>query len=137
MPVMASRTHRVLSALAGFAAAGALTGCGSESPQAPAPAPSAAATSPRTSSMGVSDQDASIDLIDAHLAAAPGGRTVVQATVANTDPARRHDLVKVTAKGDRARITGPGTGGRPGRLSERDVRQLRRLVLKGLRAAAG
>lgn len=113
---MALRTHRILSALAGVAVAAVITGCGSESPDTPTTVPTAAATAPRTSAMGVSEQDSSIDLVDAHLTPASGHRTLVQATLANTDPVRRHDLMKVTAKGARAHITGPGTGDSPGRL---------------------
>lgn len=117
MPVMASRAYRILSALVGGVFVVVIGGCGSESPDdAPAPAPSAAVTAPRTSGAGVSEQDSSIDLVDAHLTPASGDRTIVQVTLANTDPARRHDLVKVTAEGERARITGPGTGESPGRL---------------------
>jgi len=113
---MVSRTYRILSALAGVVIAVTVAGCGSESPQTPAPVPSAAVTSPRTSGAGVSEQDSSIDFVDAHLTPASGDRALVQVTLANTDPARRHDLVKVSAEGNRARITGPGTGGAPGRL---------------------
>lgn len=114
---MAARTYRILSALAGVVVAMTVAGCGSESPdEAPAPAPSAAVTAPRTSGAGVTDQDSSIDLVDAHLMPTSGDRTLVQLTLANTDPDRRHDLLKVTAEGDRARITGPDTGDPPGRL---------------------
>lgn len=113
---MTLRQRRAAAALAGICALLALAGCGSESPGTPAPAPSRAATAASTSGAGVTEQDASIDLVDAHLVPAAGHRTTVQATVANTDPDRRHDLLKVTAEGARARISGPDAGGAPGRL---------------------
>jgi len=105
--------------MAGLAGAGmvlAVAGCGAEAPDAPTAAPRGGATPVTTSGMGVSEQDSSVDFVDAHLVPAPGHRTLVQATLANTDPARRHDLVKVTAEGAQARISGPGTGSAPGHL---------------------
>lgn len=110
------RTCRSLAGLVGALVVVTVSGCGPESPDQPAPAPSAAVTAPRTSAAGVSEQDSSIDFVDAHLTPAARDRTDVELTLANTDPDRRHDLVKVTAEGKRARITGPGTGGSPGRL---------------------
>lgn len=101
--------------LAGAVLALTTAGCGAESPDdAPAPAPSATATRMATSAMGVTEHASTIDFIDAHLAPASGHRTAVQLTLANTDPAKRHDLVKVTARGASARITAPG--GSTGRI---------------------
>lgn len=112
------RRHRhPVAALMGIVVAVTTAACGAESPSTPAPARGGGASTPApTSAMGVTERNGEIDLIDAHLATVSGRRTVVQMTLANTDPDRRHDLTKVTARGTRARITGPGSGSAPGRL---------------------
>jgi hypothetical protein len=117
MPVMLVRHRRVLAVVMGGVVAVAVAGCGAESPDGAAPPRGGGSSTPAVSSaMGVTERSGEIDFIDAHLAAVSGRRTVVQMTLANTDPDRRHDLAKVTARGTRARITGPGSGGAPGRL---------------------
>ena len=110
-----TRRHVCLVAAA-VAGAVVLAGCGSESPDQPEPMPSGPASPTRGSEMGTTVRDASVDLVDAHLAPASGHRTRLQVTLANTDPDRRHDLLKVTGDDHRATITGPHTGDPPGRL---------------------
>lgn len=108
------RRAGVIAAVAGVAVL--VAGCGSESPDEPQPAPTGHATPTRTSEMGTTVRDQAIDLVDAHLAPAPGNRMRLQVTLANTDPAKRHDLLRVTGGGHRATITGPDAGDPPGRL---------------------
>lgn len=108
--------RRVCLVAAVVAGAVMVGGCGSESPDQPEPAPTGPPSPTGTSEMGTTVRDGSVDLVDAHLAPASGHRTRLQVTLANTDPDRHHDLLKVTGGGHRATITGPDSGDPPGRL---------------------
>ena len=116
--MMGNSRRRTTCRLVCLGAAGVVVvgGCGSESPDQPDVRPSGPAEATRTSNMGVTMRDGTVDLVDAHLAPAPDRRTRLQVTLANTDPDRHHDLLKVAGDHHRAAITGPGTGDAPGRL---------------------